>query len=332
MADGTMTDAAFLIGLAAMLAACSAAAFVCAVFFPALATPAASRGEVFKQILQRAGRRAATATTRSARNAQAIALKLVAEERRTRDQTRLDQKLAHAGLNWSSQRYVIWVAAFSFGVFLLGFALRLPFGGSLASALLAAVFVPPKILGFLARRRQQRFLAGFAGAVDMIVRGARSGMSVTDCLGMVASDATAAVKLEFVPLVAQLRAGVPLTTAIEKLAFHMPVAEVRFFALVVTIQSQTGGNFTEALANLAGVLRERARLAAKVRTASAEVRASAITIGVLPFLVAGATAVLAPDYISVLWREEAGRKLAAYCIVWLILGITVLRRMARIEA
>ena len=133
------------------------------------------------------------------------------------------------------------------------------------------------------------------------------------------------------PLVAQLRAGVPLTTAIEKLSARMPIPEVRFFAIVLSIQSQTGGNFTDALANLAGVLRERERLAAKVRTASAEVKASAITIGVLPFVVAGATALLAPEHIAMLWQDEAGRRVSGFCVIWLLVGIAVLRRMARIE-
>ncbi len=217
-------------------------------------------------------------------------------------------------------------------VFGAGLISGFAFGSSLSCALVLAVIVPSRLLGVLARRRQQRFLAGFAGAMDMIVRSARSGLSLPDCLGMVASDAAPAVRREFAPVVAQLRTGVPLASAIEKLASRMPIPEVRFFVIVIAIQSQTGGNFTDALANLAGVLRERERLAARVRTASAEVKASAVTIGALPFLVAGATALLAPDYISVLWMEEEGRRVAAFSAIWLVAGIIVLRRMARIEA
>jgi tight adherence protein B len=69
----------------------------------------------------------------------------------------------------------------------------------------------------------------------------------------------------------------------------------------------------------------------KVRTASAEVKASAIAVGSLPFIVAAATSLLSPDYISVLWTNEAGRKVVFLTLVWLCLGILVLRRMARIE-
>ena len=327
-----MTDASGIVMLAALLAGLSAAALVCVAFFPLLLPVSRpGRGRTLAQLLDRVGRDERLQTTRGARRAQAIALRLVAQEQRMKQVTGLRHKLNLAGLDWSRERYACCATTFGVCLFAMGTACGLPPGAALSASILLAVLVPSRLLDFVAGRRQQRFLAGFAGAVDMIVRSARSGLSLPDCLGMVASDAVPAVRREFVPLVAQLRAGVPLASAIEKLGARMPMPEVRFFVIVLAIQSQTGGNFTDALANLAGVLRKRERLAAKVRTASAEVKASAVTIGALPFLVVGATAVLAPDYIAVLWQEEAGRRLAGFCAAWLVLGIFVLRRMARIE-
>jgi tight adherence protein B len=326
-----MTEGALALGVASMLAAISAACFVCACFFAVLWPPAQRHGAALARLLERAGHYAPPQSTRSARRAQAIALRLVAEERRLNKMTRLGQKLAYAGLSWSPRVYTIIASLFGAAVFAIALGAGFSFGIALSAALMLAVLGPSRCLDMLARRRQQRFIQGFAGAVDMIVRSARSGLALPDCLGMVASDAAPPVRREFAPVVAQLRAGVPLAAAIEKLTGRMPISEVRFFAIVVAIQSQTGGNFTDALANLAGVLRERERLAAKVRTASAEVKASAITIGILPFAVAGATALLAPDYLAVLWQEEAGRRVVGFSLLWLVLGIAVLRRMARIE-
>jgi tight adherence protein B len=332
-AHGPMPETVYLLGAACLLAAFSAAALICALFFPALASSAAlSRGRTLAAILERAGRSAAPQGTRSARRAQAIALKLVAEERRMKKMTRISQKLAYAGLEMSTRRYAIFAGFFGFALFLAGILFRFSPGTSLSAALLLAVLLPSRLLDFLAMRRQRRFLGGFTGAIDIILRGARSGLSLPDCMALVANDAAPNVRQEFAPVVAQLRAGVPLTGAMDRLAMRMPLPEVKFFTLVIAIQSQTGGNFTEALANLAGVLRERERVTAKVRTASAEVKASAITIGSLPFIVVGATALFAPDYIAVLWREEAGRRLAGLSILWLLVGVAVLRRMARIEA
>jgi tight adherence protein B len=325
-----MTQSPFLLASACLLAGLSVAALIAALFYPVLAgAPASARGRALRRLLDGAGQR--NTETRSATRAQTIALRLVAEERRMKQMTRLSEKLVHAGLGWSSRRYAAYAACLGVCVFLAGVALRMPLGPSLSAAMLIAVVLPSGGLAFLARRRQQRFLAGLTGAVDIIVRGARSGVSLPDCLAMVANDAAPAVRREFAPVVAQLRAGAPLSSAIERLAARMPVPELRFFALVVTIQSQTGGNFTDALANLATVLRERERLAAKVRIASAEVKTSAITIGALPFIVIGATAVLAPEYIALLWQDERGRKLAVIAAFWMMAGIVVLRRMARIE-
>lgn len=328
-----MNETAWLLGGACLLAAMSAAALICALFFPIIApSAAASRGRALAAMLERAGRGAAPQSSRTARRAQAIALKLVAEERRMKRMTRVSQKLGHAGVDISSRRYALYAGLLGAGLFLAGLALGFSSGASLSAALLLAVLLPSKLLDVMAARRQQRFLGGFIGAIDTILRGARSGLSLPDCIALVANDAPPAVRQEFAPIVAQLRAGAPLAGAMDRLAARMPIPEVRFFALVIAIQSQTGGNFTEALANLAGVLRERERVAAKVRTASAEVKASAITIGSLPFIVVGATAMLAPDYIAVVWREEAGQRLAFMAILWMLVGIAVLRRMARIEA
>jgi tight adherence protein B len=327
-----MTDPDTIIALAALLAGIGTAALICAAFFPLL-LPASrpNRSRTLARLLDPAGREGRSQTSRGARRAQAIALRLVAEEQRMKQTSGLLHKLNLAGLDWSGRRYALCAAAFWACLFTGGTACGLPSGSALSASILLAVILPSRLLDTLAHRRQERFLAGFAGAVDMIVRSARSGLSLPDCLGMVASDAAPAVRREFAPVVAQLRAGLPLAAAMERLGARLPIPEVRFFVIVLAIQSQTGGNFTDALANLVGVLRERERLAAKVRTASAEVKASAITIGALPFVVVAATAVLAPDYIAVLWQEDAGRRLAGLCAVWLLLGIGVLRRMARIE-
>jgi tight adherence protein B len=327
-----MTDPDSIITLAALLSGLSAAALICAVFFPLL-LPASrpNRNRRLAQLLGPGGGEDRSQTSRGARRAQAIALRLVAEEQRMKQTSGLRHKLNLAGLDWSVRRYVLYASAFGTVLFTAATACGLSAGSALSASILLAVLLPSRLLDRLAQRRQDRFLAGFAGAVDMIVRSARSGLSLPDCLGMVASDATPAVRGEFAPVVAQLRAGLPLASAMERLGARLPIPELRFFVIVLAIQSQTGGNFTDALANLVGVLRERERLAAKVRTASAEVKASAITIGALPFVVVAATAVLAPDYIAVLWQEEAGRRLAGFCAVWLLLGVGVLRRMARIE-
>ena len=110
------------------------------------------------------------------------------------------------------------------------------------------------------------------------MRGVKSGLPLSDCLQIIAAEAPEPVRGEFVDLVEQQKVGVPLSRAFER----MPLQEVNFFAIVIAIQAQTGGNLAEALGNLSSVLRDRYRLQAKVRAFSAEAKASAMIIGSLP--------------------------------------------------
>jgi tight adherence protein B len=245
--------------------------------------------------------------------------------------SRLTARLAAAGLDWAPHHYFAVCFAIGSAVFRLTQIAGFSPGLAVVAASFCAWGLPRAWLDMRARRRRRAFLKAFATAIDMVVRGARSGLAMMDCLGMVASDAPEPVRAEFEIIVGQLRAGVPLPVAMEKLAAAMPAPEVRFFALIMSIQSETGGNLSDALGNLAKLLRDREQLAAKVRVASAEVRASAIAVGIMPFVVIGATTVLSPAYIALLWTEPAGRSIAILAACWLLIGIGVLRRMARIE-
>ena len=149
----------------------------------------------------------------------------------------------------------------------------------------------------MTRRRQAKFLVEFANAIDIVVRGIKSGLPLSDCLQIIGAESPEPVKGEFIDIVEQQRVGVPLSRAFERMYERMPLQEVNFFAIVVAIQSQTGGNLAEALSNLAEVLRDRYRMQAKVRAFSAEAKTSAIIIGSLPPLVMLGVFLTSPDYI-----------------------------------
>ena len=332
MAEASLIETGDPAILAALLASIGAAAFVCAVFYPRLARPLLSeqRSAVFEALLRGETAVETIRPTRSIRRAQEFALQTVAQHGRPNRERLIRRQIAAAGLDWRVSRYALCCLGLAVALF-AALAPWLPFTVATVIAIAAAWFFPKWCLAFLADRRRRKFLAAFGAAVDMIVRGAKSGLSLMDCLAIVATDAEEPVRGEFEAILSQLRAGVPLKAAMERLGGVMPAAEVRFFLLIMSIQSQTGGNLTTALGNLAGVLRDRQKLAVKVRIASAEARVSALIIAALPFGVIAATAMFAPDYIAMLWRDEAGRRLAGICAVWLGLGIVVIRHMARIE-
>jgi tight adherence protein B len=318
--------------LAACLAAIGAGAMVCGAFFPMLFSPSElSRRLASLTDKHESGQDAPPSSNRNINRAQEFALKAIAESQRSRRTTRLHVRLAAAGLRWRPTSFWAVCVALGFALFCITFAAGISLPIVIAVAISGAWFLPQRWLCYLADRRRQKFIADFPAALDIIVRGIRSGHSVTDCLNMVASDATSPIAKEFSAVVTQLRAGVSLNEAMVKLHSAVPVPELRFFTTVMAMQNQIGGNLSETLGNLSKMLRDRQRLAMKVRTASAEVKASAIAVGSLPFIVTAAIGLLSPSYISLLWTDEGGRQVVFMTLVWLCFGIFVLRRMARIE-
>jgi tight adherence protein B len=202
---------------------------------------------------------------------------------------------------------------------------------SLLVAFVCAFGLPRFIVARLTKKRQAKFLQEFANAIDIIVRGVKSGLPLSDCLQIIAAESPEPVRGEFIDLVEQQRIGVPLSRSFERMYERMPLQEVNFFAIVVAIQAQTGGNLAEALSNLSQVLRDRYRLQAKVRAFSAEAKASAMIIGSLPIVVMLLVSITSPDYMSLLWKERLGNIMLIGSALWMTTGIFVMRKMINFD-
>ena len=187
--------------------------------------------------------------------------------------------------------------------------------------------LPRWTLGFLTNRRKKKFTEHFAVAIDVIVRSVKSGLPTNEALRIVAREVSDPVGSEFRDLVESLKVGVTLEQGLKRMMDSMPTAEVGFFAIVMTIQAKSGGNLSEALGNLAGVLRDRKRLQGKIKAMSSEAKASAMIIGSLPPGVMGIVYLTTPAYISKLFTEKAGNLMLAGCVFWMSMGIMVMRKM-----
>ncbi len=243
----------------------------------------------------------------------------------------LRTKLIRAGLGIKPRTYYL----LSLAAGCLGGLIVLITGSSPIVSLLAAFAcgfgLPRWVLARMIKRRQAKFLIEFANAIDIIVRGVKSGLPLTDCLQIIAMETPEPVRSEFVDLVEQQKVGVPLSRAFERMYERMPLQEVNFFAIVIAIQAQTGGNLAEALGNLSQVLRDRYRLQAKVRAFSAEAKASAMIIGSLPPCVMLLVYLTSPDYISLLFNEKLGNVMLMASAVWMLLGVLVMRKMINFD-
>ncbi len=207
-------------------------------------------------------------------------------------------------------------------------------GGLLVAAALGfagAFGLPRWMLSFLKKRREAKFLDAFPDAVDIIVRGVKAGLPLLDCLKMITIEAPEPLKSEFRAIVETQAIGMPLGEACGKLYEHMPVPEANFFGIVVSIQQRAGGNLAEALGNLSRVLRDRKKMKAKIQAMSQEAKASAGIIGALPLAVMTLVYVTSPDYISLLWTEPLGRVMLAASVVWMSMGVLVMKKMINFD-
>ena len=190
---------------------------------------------------------------------------------------------------------------------------------------------PRWVINFLRNRRQKKFADEFSGAIDVIVRGVKSGLPVNECLKIIAREAPRPVNDEFHLLTESLRVGLSLEQAMERMFERMPLQEVNFFGIVLLIQQKTGGNLAEALGNLSNVLRSRKLMEGKIKALSAEAKASAYIIGSLPFLVMGAVKVASPDYLEPLFTTRMGNFILIGSGLWMSMGVLVMKKMIKIK-
>jgi tight adherence protein B len=198
---------------------------------------------------------------------------------------------------------------------------------TLLVALPVGLGLPRWILIFLKNRREKAFTAEFANAIDVIVRSVKSGLPTNEALKIVAREISDPVGSEFNKLCEGMKVGVTLEQGLKKMYENMPTAEASFFGIVMTIQQKSGGNLSEALSNLAFVLRDRKRLQGKIRAMSSEAKASAMIIGSLPPVVMGMVYMTSPNYIRLLFTERMGNIMLAGCVVWMSVGIMVMKKM-----
>lgn len=252
-------------------------------------------------------------------------------QKKSRKSLPISVHIAQAGLSISPATF--WIASLSagaaagLGVLIAG----MPPLVAGAAFFACSLGVPRWVLSKLCKRRQARFLEEFPGAIDIIVRGIKSGLPVNDCLRIISNEVADPVGPEFGLLVESQKMGVPMDKGLERMLERMPMAEVGFLGIVITIQQKTGGNLAEALSNLSRVLRDRKKMKGKVMAMAQEAKASAAIIGALPPLVMTGLYILNPDYMSLMWTTQTGQALLVCSAFWMLIGILVMKKMINFD-
>lgn len=240
-------------------------------------------------------------------------------------------RLDRTGMNWT-------VAQYAYGSLGLGLTVTLLLylqSGALLMALVVGVFVgaglPHFVVNTLIKRRTNAFNAKFPDAIELLVRGLRSGLPVGETLGVVANEVPGPVSAEFRAVTERIRIGRTMEEALQETANKLGTAEFQFFVITLAIQRETGGNLAETLSNLADVLRKRAQMKLKIRAMSSESKASAYIVGSLPFIVFIMIYWVNPNYIGGFFEDERLIVAGLGGLVWMSIGGFIMAKMVSFE-
>jgi tight adherence protein B len=191
--------------------------------------------------------------------------------------------------------------------------------------------IPYMVVGTLISRRVGAFTAKFPDAIELMVRGLRSGLPISETLTIVGQEIQDPIGLEFRAITDRIRIGKSMDSALQEAADKMGTPEIQFFCITLAIQRETGGNLAETLSNLSEVLRKRAQMKLKIRAMSSESKASAYIIGALPFLVFGVIYFVSPSYMGEFFTEPRLIGLGLGGICWMGIGAGVMAKMISFE-
>jgi len=243
----------------------------------------------------------------------------------------LEIRLAQAGLSIAVKKfYIISVVVGAVAAVLVLLTGITPLAAIGAFAVVGGWF-PQFVVNYLRNRRINLFLLEFPNAVDIIVRGVKSGLPLNDCLRIISREAGEPVRSEFVKIVESQKLGLTIPESVQRLAENVPLSETSFFSIVITIQSGAGGNLAEALGNLSKVLRDRKSMKAKIIAMSMEAKASGVIIGALPIIVGGLVYITSPGYLTPLFTEETGQITMLISAGWMGLGIFIMKKMINFD-
>jgi tight adherence protein B len=254
------------------------------------------------------------------------------EARRQKEKSiSLSTRLTQAGLDWSTQKFMVMSGVLAAVAFVLAMLVGGGLLGAGGLAFAAGFGLPRWMLSYLKKRREKNFLKALPDAVDVIVRGIKAGLPLFESIKVVAADAPEPLRSEFLAIIETQAIGMPLGDACARLFERMPVPEANFFGIVIAIQQKSGGNLSEALGNLSKVLRDRKKMAEKIQAMSMEAKASAAIIGSLPPIVMLLVYLSTPQYISLLWTHPTGQLMLVGCVIWMSAGIFVMKRMINFD-
>lgn len=243
----------------------------------------------------------------------------------------LRRRLEATGKSWTLGRYATFCAVLAAVAFLGLTAKGAPFLLSLLAGLFIGIGLPHMVVGKLIKRRIAKFINKFPDAIELLVRGLRSGLPISETMGVVGAEIPDPVGAEFRGVADRMRIGRTMDQALQETADKLNTPEFQFFCITLAIQRETGGNLAETLGNLADVLRKRMQMKLKISAMSSESKASAYIIGSLPFLVFAIIYFMNPGYMGGFFTDTRLIIAAIGGGIWMSIGVFIMAKMINFE-
>ena len=243
----------------------------------------------------------------------------------------LRKRLDQTGRKVTIGKYATISLAITIGVMALMMMKGMPFLFALMFGLFVGLGVPHFVVGKMIIKRLKKFNANFPDAIELMVRGLRSGLPITETLGIVSSEVPGPVGDEFRAVADRMKIGRTMDAALQETADRLGTAEFQFFVITLAIQRETGGNLAETLSNLADVLRKRTQMRLKIRAMSSESKASAIIVGSLPFIVFTLVYMINPTYMANFFIDQRLIVAGIGGLLWMGLGVFIMAKMVNFE-
>ncbi len=243
----------------------------------------------------------------------------------------LSLRLHRAGKDWTVAQYLY--GSLGLGL-LLAVLLYLKTGAALLALVVGAfvgAWVPHMVVNYFINKRTNNFITKFPDAIELLVRGLRSGLPVTETLGVVAGEVPGPVGQEFKLVTERIKIGRTMEDALQETADRLNTPEFSFFCITLAIQRETGGNLAETLSNLSDVLRKRAQMKLKIKAMSSESKASAYIVGALPFMVFFLIMWVNPEYVGGFFTDERLIATGLGGLVWMGIGAFMMAKMVSFE-
>jgi tight adherence protein B len=243
----------------------------------------------------------------------------------------LRDKMVHAGLKGGPREYIIFSflsGALCTGAYYLSGQAPI---GMIAVALIGFLGLPRFVLNYKIKKRLNKFTGLFPDAIDIIVRGVKSGLPIGECLNIIGRETPEPIGSEMRLVTEGIKLGMTMNDAMQRMGDRLPSQEFRFFTIVLATQQTTGGNLAETLAKLSEILRARKKMREKVKAMSSEAKASAGIIGSLPIVVCALLSFIAPQYVGLLFTTTAGNFMLGLGVCIMATGIMVMRKMINFD-